>query len=234
MEAVSTAGKDRYVVYEGTLPFAKSMVYGFIKNVREAAEKNEGDNKEYVTLEHLQEELITKAWESLSKDKSKIRRFLDHELLKYEFENADDAVQGALDVQKLEMLGLLLCQGEFREKTQVFWDLLQDGGQEFISASDKDYKPCFTALCELCTVFELQVAKEIDGIECPYSQDDMDAMRDCFEDVLEDHLDELFDFQSKMQKEEWLKALAEKTPYLFSSSELRKKVIEKAGLDIRY
>jgi len=76
VQAMSVVGADRYLVFESKLPFAKTMIYGFEKNLKEAAERNEGDNKDFVTVANLRLELITEAWNVLEKDKSTMMRIL--------------------------------------------------------------------------------------------------------------------------------------------------------------
>eukprot|EP00352_Strombidinopsis_acuminata_P000749 CAMPEP_0176344586 /NCGR_PEP_ID=MMETSP0126-20121128/4808_1 /TAXON_ID=141414 ORGANISM="Strombidinopsis acuminatum, Strain SPMC142" /NCGR_SAMPLE_ID=MMETSP0126 /ASSEMBLY_ACC=CAM_ASM_000229 /LENGTH=106 /DNA_ID=CAMNT_0017691115 /DNA_START=166 /DNA_END=486 /DNA_ORIENTATION=- len=105
------------------------MVYSFEKNLKEAAERNEGDNKDFVTIANLRAELVTDAWSVLEKEHSIIRRIFCDPYLEYEWpENYEgEKVEGALDVLKLQMLGLLWCQGEDREKAEALWAVLQDG-----------------------------------------------------------------------------------------------------------
>ena len=50
---------DRYVKFEATLPFAKTLIWGYEKNLKEAAERNEGENKDYVTIDNLRLEFVT-------------------------------------------------------------------------------------------------------------------------------------------------------------------------------
>jgi len=51
----------------------------------------------------------------------------------------------------LLLAGILFCQGSTDEKSRVFYDILQDGLQENISANDKDLKDCFGRLLEMAT-----------------------------------------------------------------------------------
>lgn len=59
-------------------------------------------------------------------------------------------------------------------------------------------------MCELATIFEFRVAK-LANAECNYNDDDLDLIRGSFEDVLEEHLDDLFGYAAKLEKEEWHK-----------------------------
>eukprot|EP00352_Strombidinopsis_acuminata_P009300 CAMPEP_0176377028 /NCGR_PEP_ID=MMETSP0126-20121128/28597_1 /TAXON_ID=141414 ORGANISM="Strombidinopsis acuminatum, Strain SPMC142" /NCGR_SAMPLE_ID=MMETSP0126 /ASSEMBLY_ACC=CAM_ASM_000229 /LENGTH=252 /DNA_ID=CAMNT_0017738693 /DNA_START=25 /DNA_END=783 /DNA_ORIENTATION=- len=228
--AVSVSGADRYLKFESTLPFARTMIFGFEKNVREAAERNEGENKDFVTIENLRLELVTEAWSALDKDKSTLRRMLRDPYLQYEWEDdyQGEKIEGALDVMKLQMLGLPGARVKKKKKLKLFWAILQDGDQDFIAASDKDYPPAIEALCHLATIFEFKNSRDHAAVECGYNDEDFQAMEDAFETVLEAHLDELFDYSSKLEKHEWLKIVGEKTPYVFSAALLREKVLAEA------
>ena len=132
------------------------------------------------------------------------------------------------------MFAILFCQGGFAEKSIAFWDILQDGDQTFLSANDKDYKPAFMTLCEISTVFEFEVSRDYANVKCEYTEDEFATMRESFEDVQEKHLDELFDCLSKLEKDQWLNDVGEKTPYVFAPGLLRAKVLGFAGLDKKY
>jgi hypothetical protein len=50
---------------------------------------------------------------------------------------------------------LLLCKASVSERTQMLYNLLQDGGRSvnpYISAGDKDIYPIFAKLCSLATL----------------------------------------------------------------------------------
>ena len=54
-----------------------------------------------------------------------------------------------MSIQFLLLLGILYCQGSNEDKARVFYDILQDGLQDTISANDKDIKSCFGRLIEM-------------------------------------------------------------------------------------
>lgn len=128
--------------------------------------------------------------------------------------------------------GLILCSGSPREKAEVFYAVLQDGGltaHTFISAADKDLPPAFEKICLLATVHLFEFARDFSGIECPF-EDDFDKLREAHEDLREDKfLDEVYgQAQSKLDNEVWLKAVSDKTKWLFHSKDVRKLVFEQA------
>lgn len=130
--------------------------------------------------------------------------------------------------------GIILCGGTPKEKAEVFYGVLQEGGlsaHTFISAADKDLPPTFEKMCLLSTVHLFEFAKEFTGIDCPF-EDDYDKLREAHEDLREDRfLDEVYgQAQSKLDNEPWLKAITEKSKWIFNSKDLRKAVFEQAGV----
>ena len=102
ISSISTFGKDRYVCFEASLPFSRTLVWGYVKNLKEAAARNPGENKAYVTIENLRKELVTDAWAGLEKEKSVIRRGLASPYLQYEWEDENDEEKcEALDTLKM-------------------------------------------------------------------------------------------------------------------------------------
>ena len=60
-----------------------------------------------------------------------------------------------ISVDFLLCFGLLLCSGRPRDKAEVFYNLVQDGGltaHTFITATDKDIRKIFQKMCLLSTV----------------------------------------------------------------------------------
>ena len=48
-----------------------------------------------------------------------------------------------LSVDRLILMGILLCKGKARERAEVLWRLVQTHEQEHIAATDKDFYPVF-------------------------------------------------------------------------------------------
>ena len=58
-------------------------------------------------------------------------------------------------MDSLILFGFLNCPGTVKDKSKVLYEILQEGGPEkqpFITAADKDMKPTFSKLINLCTV----------------------------------------------------------------------------------
>ena len=60
-----------------------------------------------------------------------------------------------IDVNYLLCYGLILCAGKPKDKVEVLFNILQEGGKEvhsFISATDNDFKPYFEKICLFATL----------------------------------------------------------------------------------
>ena len=69
-------------------------------------------------------------------------------------------------------MGVLACGGTPKEKAEVFYGILQDGGMSahtHISASDKDMEPTFKKMCALSTIELFMWAHDITGFESPFA-----------------------------------------------------------------
>ena len=59
-------------------------------------------------------------------------------------------------------------------------------------------------------------------MDCPYSESDLDKLREAHEGVREDKfLDEVYGTQSKLDNEPWLKGVSTKSSWIFDSKQLR-------------
>ena len=73
---------------------------------------------------------------------------------------------GYTDVDSLILFGILHCAGSPKDKTEVLYGVLQDGGQEkhkHITAGDKDMVPTLTKLILSSTVHVIQLMQELDS-----------------------------------------------------------------------
>jgi hypothetical protein len=60
------------------------------------------------------------------------------------------------DSFSMRVLGLLWCEGSHNEKVVEFYDNLQDNNQPEIGADDKDFKPNFERMLDLCSAIVFQ------------------------------------------------------------------------------
>jgi len=102
---------------------------------------------------------------------------------------------------------------------------------KFISAQDKDLAPIFEKLCLLSTVHLIEFARDFTGVDCPYSQQDLNRLKEAHEAVREDKfLDEVYGHQSKLDNDPWLKGVSTKSSWIFDSKQLRQRVFEAAKI----
>ena len=125
--------------FERSLPFARTYVDTVEKRVRAAADdlkaKGEGDGKS-VTVEALQKAFTTAAWADLGKEGSRTNKLVTHAVF------ADD--NGKISVNKLILFAVLNSPGTSTYKSEVLFNVLQEGGSEVhkaLSHNDKDILP---------------------------------------------------------------------------------------------
>ena len=227
LPSVSLEGKDAYEKFELSLPFCRTQIKTFAANIAIAEAACEGEG--YVTLDQLTKVFTSPAWAQLTQNDSKLCKVLLHDALK----DANKA-QGPdqIDATWLMCYGVILCSGTPKEKAEVFYGILQDGGlaaHSFISAADKDLPPAFEKMCLLSTVHLFEFAREFTNLDCPF-EDYFDKLREAHEDLREDRfLDEVYgESQSKLDNEPWLEAVTKKSKWIFNSKDLRKAVFEQA------
>lgn len=147
-----------------------------------------------------------------------------------------------IDVDTLKCFSLLHSQGEPLEKATALYNILQDGGlaaHEMITATDKDFRPCFMRLCKLASkdIFKLahSLGEEIEDLyddECCdtlLSSDNMDIM---IEDIFLEHV---YGASSRLTNEVWLeKVTHEDGQWIYTVEQLRDLILKSAGVDKRH
>jgi hypothetical protein len=116
---------------------------------------------------------------------------------------------------------------------------LQEGGKEVqpqIAAGDKDLKPTFNKLIELCTKDVFFEFARIGGVDVLYDEKDaaeLSAYK--VEDFLDDvYLEDVFGNNYRIPHDIWQKQTAGIGSYVLSASTLRSKYLEKAGIPFKY
>ena len=138
-----------------------------------------------------------------------------------------------IDVDTLLCYGLLLCQGKTKEKAQVFYNVLQEGGMdkhEFVAAEDKDFDPAFRNLCLLSTVYLFEWCQEIMNVDNVYEEEQA-KLEKRIPDLAEQYLDTVYGYETKLDNKEWIEKICKKGDWVFSSHDLRSQLFKKAGLD---
>ena len=54
--------------------------------------------------------------------------------------------------KRLEVFGIIYCQGSKEDKAKALYNIIQEEGQDRISISDKDFKKVFADACRLATL----------------------------------------------------------------------------------
>ncbi len=117
-----------------------------------------------------------------------------------------------MSIQYLLLLGLLYCQGSAIDKAKVLYDVLQDGLQDSIAANDKDLKDCFGRLVEMGTANIHRWATHLlpnnpSGANDDFEKNDDNKRKwkEAIVNIQEKFLDEVFDVNSKIPREDFLK-----------------------------
>ena len=236
---------DRASKMEKMFPFYRMDVNGYSLRIREAREimaiKNSTafSKVEEVNLNALQFVFKTHtSWSDMQNLSSAFVSFLkdacpcdDHEEEQDMSEEEGpllNAEEFHLSVFKLRCLGLLWCDGKPEEKAFEFYDMLQDDNQASIACNDKDFKPNFKTLLDMASEMVYKLEPKYLKTGEPFSQvskDDIDEVKSTkYDDLLEDFLDIVFDVESKLDRDDWQKTVAEKQEYLFFPKKIREKL----------
>ena len=139
-----------------------------------------------------------------------------------------------MNIQYLMLFGLLYCQGSNEEKSKVFYDVLQDGLQDVISASDKDLKDCFGRLIEMASSVIHEWSQDFGddevksaGIDQVFGNSSSNDLKRAIEEIEEEFLDQVFDVQSRIKREEFIKEVSKKAAFLYKPAEIRRRIKEK-------
>ena len=112
-----------------------------------------------------------------------------------------------LSLKKLRTLGVLLCDGSPEEKaTELYYNIQYEPE---ISSYDKDFKPSLFLLWDFAT----QMIFENEAIymqkERQYTDEQISENKEKYDDMIEEFLDDVFDCDSIMEKDRWIKKTVE-------------------------
>ena len=198
---------NKFQMFELSFPFSRTYITALAAKVREAANLDQiydrGDGTT-VTLTSLRETLDTAAWAELRKDDSRVTKLITSRVF------TEDKDSDKISVTSLLVFGFLHCAGSVTLKSEVLYELFQDGGPSVhseLSANDKDIKPIIYKLIRLCTIELVQLMKEVDGINTDDLVDDikLEAIGGDCEDMLEaNYLEPLYGTISRMSHVNWM------------------------------
>lgn len=231
LKPVELKGKDIYEKFELSLPFCRMTCMDFFTTLLACYQESGKDG--YVTFESLQNNFKSEAWQCLHQADSKATKYFNSEFL------LKDGQAGQLDFQCFATMGFLLTEGKPKEKVEVLFNILQEGGltqHDSISAEDADWGIFWKFACRVATIHVYRGANEISSIECPF-EDSFAALEAVIDDEDEDNsltgqvLDSIYGYDSKVKYEDWSKKIMDKAKWLFTADALRKKVHEKANVE---
>jgi len=106
----------------------------------------------------------------------------------------EDPEENKFSTHWLRILGLLWCEGDAKEKVHELYDNLQDNNQKTIAANDKDFRPNFFGMLDMCTSIVFECEKLFSDDEhiapCPYSEDKINEIKEeKYEEMAEEFLD---------------------------------------------
>lgn len=99
---------------------------------------------------------------------------------------------------KLRLLGILWCQGTHVEKSTELYDTICFG-KDFMVSTDKDFKPNMFQLFSFATK---SIHFEFKDSEHP--MDLLDNIEDRFDEMCEEFLDNIFEFESRAKREDFI------------------------------
>ena len=146
-----------------------------------------------------------------------------------------------IDAVYLKVFGLIHCSGKPIDKTNAFYEILQDGGydqHEQISAGDKDFPPVFQKICEFVTVDAMKLAVQTGCADSEiYSEDEQKKLtaEDVIEVVREEiWLEDVFGANSRLTSDVWADNVSKKANWIFDPKETRKKLFSEAKVTIKH
>ena len=236
LPAIDLGGiRDVYARFEASLPFNRTLLAVIIACIEEA-EKACGETG-FVTLATLREQLKTPSWKPLDDPNSALSKTLLSSAFKNSTKNQE---ADQIDADWLRVFALLHCSGKPIDKTNAFYNILQEGGFEKhaeISAGDKDFAPVFDKICAFSTTDVFELALET-GTEDIYNADEKKKIghKDVFETIREEiWLEDVFGAQSRMGSEAWVaKVKLPAANWIFNSEAIRQKVFAEAKITPRH
>ena len=104
---------------------------------------------------------------------------------------------------KLRLLGILWCKGSPVEKSEELYDTICD--KEFMVTTDKDFKPNIFQLFKFATEV---IYEEFKNNEHP--MDFLENIEDRFDEMCEEFLDNIFEYESRVKRHDFIELTAEK------------------------
>ena len=167
-----------------------------------------------------------KSWAALNDEESDLMKFLKETCLYEDSPESGDDMR--FDSFKLRVLGLLWCEGGADEKSVEFYDNCQDNNQPEIAAEDKDFAPNFYQMLNFATevVFKYELIYGPGSGGTPAFSDDQiaETKDEKYETLLNEFLDSVFGYESKIRREDWQAHVAAQCDWVFHPDQIREKL----------
>lgn len=209
-------GLDGPSKFEAMLPFKRQTVESIEKKLKDAT----GEEKS-LSLAKLREIFAGDAvWADLKDNGHLLVKILGTDYFKAE--------DGQISRDALILYSLILSVGTPKIKARVFYDVLQDNNQEFISASDKDFEGAYSTLIDLATKLLYANLSLVSSEKPKLSElDKVDGLKDTWNETF---LDDVYGAASKLSRVEWEAKVSSSMKWLFDSKTLRAKVEKELNL----
>ena len=155
------------------------------------------------------------SWRDLRDPNSKFVRLLNN-VCQYKGQ------QDVFDIFRLRVLGILWCAGDDEEKLNELYDLVQENVPS-IAHNDREFAFAFDVLLEMSVELAIKQESLLDDSERPelLSDDAIEEKKDSYEELFEALIDDLFENESKIKKDEWMYSILQNHIYIIRPNEAR-------------
>jgi hypothetical protein len=199
--------------------YKSSDLHSVIKNARDKSLGGDGEN---LTIQSL-----ILALASNKEDQEKYEIIIDElqqkdSQLHQQLSKAPFSQHGKVSFQALAVWCLSVSMDDPEHEAGILWEILQDDANgehphHEIAAHDKDLKPSFYVLLKIALLLPVKAVG---------SQVIAKKVRKKFRAIYEDFLDEIFEYSSKLTRQEFETLVKLKYPQLFNSQKLRRKMFD--------
>ena len=132
-------------------------------------------------------------------------------------------------VSGLLLLGILYCSASDKAKANSYFEVVQEGLNEQISASDRDIKEVFPRLLIFANTMTyhftaIKLGKDISETK---EAEEEQQFEEIFEEIYNEMLDDIFDNSQRMTRTEFTNLMAGRCKKYINAGELRKLVEKK-------
>ena len=108
-----------------------------------------------------------------------------------------------------------MCDGNPDETAEELYTCIVDTGKEEITCNDRDMEPTLIQIFETATVMMFNMEAMFLKGKNTFSDKQIKDARDMYEDEIEEFLDEVFDVESRLTREEFVESVAKNQPWVF-------------------